>query len=160
MGYRNDDLLDAERADAALRRALERLHALDQIEAPPDLVARTARRLPNISPAGAARQAAQRAALRIGLRLAIAGMVALLALLGVVGIFGGGSRLALLLGDGGSGLSRALLTIQLLAKPLWHTVGAGGAALLVSGMAALAGGCWLWWWTLRQTPIYYAENAP
>ncbi len=132
MGYRNDDFVNDERADAALRQALERLQALDQLAPPPDLVARTARRLPAAPPAVAAGQIARRS---------------------------GGERLARLFGDGGSGLSRGLLTIQLLAKPLWHSVGSGGAALLITGMVALACACWLWWWTLRRTPIYYAENA-
>jgi hypothetical protein len=160
MGYRNDDFINDERADAGLRQALERMQALDRLTPPPDLVTRTARRLPAAPPAVAARQIARRAALRFAARIVIAGVVALIALFGVVGVFGGGERLAQLFGDGGSGMSRALLTIQLLAKPLWHSIGSGGAAVLVAGILALAGAAWLWWWTLRRTPIYYAENAP
>ena len=159
MGYRNDDFVNDERADAALRQALERLQALDQVAPPPDLVARTARRLPAASPAVAASQIARRAVLGFVARSVIAGVVVLIALLGVAGVLGGGERLARLFGDGGSGLSRGLLTVQLLAKPLWHSVGSGGAALLITGLVALACAAWLWWWTLRRTPIYYAENA-
>jgi hypothetical protein len=157
MGYRNDDFIDDERADAKLRQALERLQALDQLPPPADLVTRTARRLPAAPPALAARQIARRAVWRA---TAIAGAVALLVLLGAIGVFGGGERLARLFGDGGSGVSRVLLTIQLLAKPLWHSVGSGGAVLLATGVVALAAAAWLWWWALRRTPIYYMENAP
>jgi hypothetical protein len=160
MGYRDDDFVDDERADTRLRQALGRLRALDQLAPPPDLVTRTARRLPAAPPAIAARQIARRAALRFAARVAIAGTLALIVVLGVAGVFGGGGRLARLFGDGGSGISRALLTVQLLAKPLWHSVGSGGAALVVAGMLALAGAAWLWWWALRRTPIYYTENAP
>src|SRR5436309_1056944 len=88
----------------------------------PPMRCRTARRLPAAPPAVAAGQIARRAALRFAARLAIAGVVALIALLGVAGVLGAGGRLARLFGDGGSGLSRGLLTIQLLAKPLWHSV--------------------------------------
>lgn len=158
MGHRNDDFVD-ERADTRFRQALARLQALDQVAPPPDLVARTARRLPAAPPEIAARQVARRAALGIGARVAVAGLVALIALLGVAGVFGAGERLARLFGDGSSGISRALLTVQLLAKPLWHSVGSGGAALLVAGVLGLAGAAWLWWWVLRRTPIYYTENA-
>jgi hypothetical protein len=159
MGYRNDDFLDDERADARFRQALGRLQALDQVAPPTDLVTRTARRLPAASPEIAARRATRRAALGLAARVAIAGLVALIALLGVAGVFGAGERLARLFGDGGGGISRAVLTVQLLAKPLWHSLGSGGAALLVAGILGLAGAAWLWWWALRRTPIYYAENA-
>jgi hypothetical protein len=158
MGYRNDDFIDDERADARLRQALERLHALNQLPPPPDLVTRTVRRLPAVPPVLAARQIVRRAAWRLVARLAISGAVALLALLGVIGVFGGGERVARLFGDGGSGVSRALLTIQLLAKPLWHSIGSGGAALLTTGVVVLLGAAWLWWRALRRTPIYYAET--
>ena len=160
MGYRNDDFIDDERADAKLRQALERLQALDQLPPPPDLVTRVSRRLPAVPPALAARQAARRVAWRFAARVAIAGAAALMVLLGAIGVFGEGERLARLFGDGGSGVSRALLTIQLLAKPLWHSVGSGGAVLLATGVVALVGAAWLWWSVLRRTPIYYIENAP
>jgi len=160
MGYRDDDFLSDERADARFREALGRLQALDPAAPPPDLVTRTARRLPAVPPEIAARQIARRAALGLVARVVLAGLVALVALLGLAGVFGAGERLARLFGDGGSGISRALLTIQLLAKPLWHSVGSGGTALLVAGVVGLAGAAWLWWWALRRTPIYYTENAP
>lgn len=160
MGYRDDDIVDSDRADAALRRALEQIQALDQLDPPPDLVSRTARRLPLVTPAMARRQVARQMALGITLRLALAGVAALLMVLSALSFFGGGERLALLFGDGERGLSRALLIVQLLAKPLWHAAAAGGAGLWLAGVVALAGASWLWWRTLRRTPIYAMENAP
>jgi hypothetical protein len=158
MGYRDDDIVDQDRADAALRRALERLQALEAAPPPPDLVTKTARRLPAVPPAIAARQLARRALLGAALRLGAVVALALVLLLGVASVLGIGGRLALLFGDGGVGLSRALLTVQLLAKPLWHSLGMGGA--LPVAVAAAVGAGWLWWWTLRLTPIYSTENAP
>ncbi len=155
MGYRDNDIIDDERADAALRRALERIHALDQVAPPPDLVTQTGRRLPAMPPAAAARQLARRRLLRVGGRVALFALCALIVLLGVAGLAGG--RVALLFGDGASGVSRTLLMVQLLAKPLWHSLGSGGAVAVVVG---LAGAVWLWWWTLQRTPIYQVENAP
>ena len=156
MGYRDDNLDD--RADLALRRALERLNALEQAAPPPDLVTRAARRLPAAAPAIAARQLARQRALRLIRRAALASVLALIALLGLAGILGGG--LARTFGDGAAGVSRTLLTVQLLAKPLWHSVGAGGSMLTLGGLVVIAGAAWLWWWMLRRTPIYYTENAP
>ena len=157
MGYRDDDILDDERADAQMRRALQRIQALDQLAPPPDLVTRSARRLPDAPPAVAARVAARRRLLRSALALAALGLIALLALVGLASLVGGSPLVARLFGDGGAGLSRGLLMIQLLAKPLWHSL---GAAPFVSGLVALAGAAWLWWWALRRTPVYLAENAP
>lgn len=158
MGHR-DDLLDGERADAAIRRVLARLDEPAALAPPPDLVTRTARRLPGVPPAAAARSAARRAALRAGLRLAVMGVLILVAGLGIWGAVGG-QPLALLLGDGTGGLSRALLTLQLLSKPLLHTVGGLGGPLLAAGALALAGAGWLWSMLLRRTLVQYSEQAP
>ncbi len=158
MGRRDDDFLDDERADAALRRVLARLGELDQVAHPPDLVTRTARRLPVVPPAAAARAAARSAALRLALDLATVAALSLVALLGIWSALAGQDRIAMLFGDGGGGLSRALLTLQLLAKPLLRTVGSVGP-LLLAGAAAVAGAGWLWWLLLQRTPVQYAESA-
>lgn len=158
MGYRDDDI-NNDRADLAVRRALERLQALDPVAPPPDLVTRAARRLPNVPPAVAARQLARRRAMRLALRLAFGGVFGLCLLLGLASMFGG-QGLAGVFGDGGAGVSRVFLTMQLLAKPLWHSLGSGGTALPIAGIAAVAGAGWLWRWMLRRTPIYSMENAP
>jgi hypothetical protein len=160
MGRRVDDFLDDERADAAMRRVLARVSEPSQLAPPPDLVARTARRLPAEPPALAARNAARRRAIRLGLGAALAVLVALVALAGVMSAFGE-ARIAMLFGDGGSGLSRFLLMLQLLAKPLLRTVVAVGLPLLLGGVVVLAAAGWSWWWLLRRTPGYgYAENGP
>lgn len=158
MGHR-DDFLDDERADAIIRRVLARLDEPSAIAPPPDLVTRSARRLPADPPAVAARNLARRAGLRAGARAAAFGALILLAALGIWSALGG-QPLALLLGDGTSGLSRALLTLQLLSKPLLHTVGALGGPPLAAGALALAGAGWLWWQMLRRTPAHYPEQAP
>ncbi|MBK9713021.1 MAG: hypothetical protein IPO81_17180 [Kouleothrix sp.] len=158
MGRRDDDFID-ERTDAALRRVLARLGEPSELEPPPDLVARTARRLPSAAPALAARSTARAAALRLALRVAVFGALALVALLGLWGALGGGARLAMLLGDGAVGPSRALLTLDLLAKPLLGVFVAAGGPLLLGGALTIAGAAGMWWWLLRRTPVEYVENA-
>lgn len=161
MGHRDDRLerlTPDERAEAALRRALALLDEPQLAEPPPDLVARSMRRLPNMTPAGAARVAQRLRAIRLAIRLGLLGLALLVLLLGLAGLAGG--QLALLFGDGGAGLSRALLTLQLLAKPLWRAVGSVGVAGLVSAAAALVGGAALWWRLVRQAPVFVMEHAP
>ena len=161
MGRRDNNFVNDDRADAALRRLLARIGEPTQVEPPPDLVTRTARRLPAEPPALAARRMARRRALRLGLWAAACAALALIALLGVWGTLGGGPQIALLFGDGGSGLSRALLILQLLAKPLVRTIGAAGAPLLLAGAAAVAGAGWLWWRLIRRDLSYaYAGTGP
>ncbi len=161
MGHRDDRLerLAAdERAEAALRRALALLDEPQLAEPPPDLVARSMRRLPNMTPAESARVAQRLAAIRLAMRLGLLALALLILLLGLAGL--AGSQLALLFGDGGAGLSRALLTLQLLAKPVWRAVGSLGAAGLVSASTALVGGAALWWWLVRRAPVFATEHAP
>jgi hypothetical protein len=117
------------------------------------------RLLPAEPPAIAARNSDRRAAIGLVLRLALIIAVALVALAGIWSAVAGGPSLAVLFGDGTSGLSRALLTIELLAKPLLRTVGAGGVLWLLAGLVAIAGAAWLWWRLLQRTPVYYAERA-
>ena len=159
MGHRDDDFLNDERADAALRRVLARLGEPVQVAPPPDLVTGTARLLPSEPPALAARSAQRKAALRLVLRVSLFSILALVLLLGLSIALGAEPRIAMLFGDGGSGISRALLTLQLLAKPLLRTVLLVGAPFLLAGIVAVASAGWLWWWLLRRTPVYsYAEN--
>jgi len=61
-------------------------------------------------------------------------------------------------GNGVSGLSRVLLTVELLAKPLLRTAGAGGWLWMLAGLLALTGVGWLWWRLLRRTPVVYMER--
>jgi hypothetical protein len=152
MGSR-DDHLDDERADALMRRILVRANA-PAPEPPPDLVTRTTRRLPNAPPARAAR----RRRMRIGVGAAVLGAVAFVALIGLAGIVSGNPRLALIFGDGAQGLSRLLLMLHLLAKPIVRMIGAAGAPLLLASILALFGGGWLWWRLLPAPAYVYAEN--
>ena len=159
MGYRDDSMSAEERAEAALRRALAQLGEPAAAEPPPALVSRTARRLPALPPAQAARAARAAALLRLLARAGITLLVALVALAGALSIVGG-EWLARLFGDGSAGLSRTLLTLQLLAKPLWRSVGAVSPAQLAVGVALAAGGAALWWWLARLAPRFALERGP
>ena len=154
MGHRADDLLDEEHADAAMRRVLESSRHSIALEPPPDLVTRTLRRLPPVSPAIAARAAARR---RVQSLILIGG-VSLLAtftiFVGLWNIFGSGTQLALMFGDGRSGLSRVLLILQLVIKPLIAMLLAVAPVFLVTSALVVIGGGWLWWRLIRQTPVY------
>jgi hypothetical protein len=110
-------------------------------------------------PAVAGRAADRRAGRRLALRVTLVLALALVGLLGIWSVLGGGSSPALIFGDGVSGLSRVLLAIQLLAKPLLRTAAAGGGLWILAGMLALAGVGWLWWRLLQRTPVVYAERV-
>jgi hypothetical protein len=158
MGSREDSL-DDERADALMRRLLARAGEPAQPPVPPDLVSRTARRLPAAAPALAAQAAARRRAIRIAITATLLGLVGLIALVSLAGMVAGDPRLAMLFGDGGSGPSRALLTLYLLAKPIVRVVGAVGAPLLLAGVIAFVAGGWLWRRLLLLAPVYtYLED--
>src|SRR5689334_23382811 len=115
MGSR--DNIDDQRHDELLLRLLERSGQPAAVSPPPDLITRTLRRLPQELPAIAGQVAARRARRRLALRMALAGALALIGLLGIWSVLGGGPSLALMFGNGVSGLSRALLTVELVAKP-------------------------------------------
>src|SRR5215831_16611387 len=129
MGSRDDNLLDDGRADALMRRLLARTGEPSEAVPPPDIVARTMRRLP----AGPPARAARRRAIQLAFGVILLGAVALVALVGLANMLGGGPDLALLFGDGGGGLSRVLLTLHLLAKPMVRAVGLVGMPLLLVG---------------------------
>lgn len=159
MGSRDDHFLDDERTDALMRRVLARVGEPTLATPPPGLVTSTGRRLPAEPPAQAARLAAQRRAVRLAIGALVFGLVALVALVGLVGTLGGDPRLAMLFGDGAGGLSRALLTLHLLAKPIVRMVGATSVPLLLVSALALIGGGWLWRRLLLPAPAYaYAEH--
>jgi hypothetical protein len=159
MGSRDNHVIDDQRHDELLLRLLERSGQPAAASPPPDLVTRTLRRLPQELPAVAGQAAARRAGRRLALRVTLAVALALIGLLGIWSVLGGGPSLALMFGNGVSGLSRALLTVELLAKPLLRTAGAGGGLWMLAGLLALAGVGWLWWRLLRRTPVVYAEHA-
>jgi|GEM_PF-1261302 len=161
MGRRDDNFLDDERADMALRRLLTRAGEPSQVSPPADLIARTARRLPAAPPTLAARRIRQRQAVRLALIIVICGLVALVALASLLDVLAGQGQLAGLFGTGGSGISRVVLTLHLLVKPALWAIGAVGAPLLIAGSVATVVAAWLWWWLLRRTPAYTVlEQAP
>ena len=159
MGSRDNHLIDDQRHDELLLRLLERSGQPTAVAPPPDLVTRTLRRLPQEPPAVAARAAARRARRRLALRALPALALVVIGLLGIGSVLGSGPSLALLFGNGVSGPSRALLTVELLAKPLLRTAGAAGSLWMLGGLLALVGVGWLWWRLLRRTPVVYAERA-
>ena len=160
MGSRNDRFIDDERADALMLRLLAHSDEPALAAPPPDLVSRTSRRLPSEPPALAARRQAGRRLLRVALAALLIGAVVLVALVGLGGILAGEPRLALLFGDGASGVSRLLLTLHLLAKPLIHSVGAVGLPWLAALALALAVFGWLWRRLLLVPALAYAEKRP
>lgn len=159
MGSRDNHMIDDQRHDELLLRLLERSGQPTDATPPADLVTRTLRRLPQELPAIAGQAAARRARLRLALRAVVASVLALIGTLGIWSVLGGGPSLALMFGDGVSGLSRVLLAIQLLAKPLLRTAAAGGGLWMLAGLLALAGVGWLWWRLLQRTPVVYAERV-
>jgi len=152
-------VIDDQQYDQLLLRLLERSGQPAAAEPPPDLVTRTLRVLPQELPAVAGRAAARRAGRRLVVRVMLALFMLLIALLGIWSVLGGGPSLALMIGNGVSGLSRVLLTLELLAKPLLRTAGVGDGLWMLAGLLALAGVGWLWWRLLRRTPVVYAERV-
>jgi hypothetical protein len=159
MGSRDNHVIDDQRHDELLLRLLERSGQPAAAAPPPDLVTRTLRLLPQEPPAVAGRAAVRRASRRLALKAALVLVLALIGLFGIWSVLGGGPSLALMVGNGVGGLSRALLTVELLAKPLLRTAGIGGGLWMAAGMLALAGLGWLWWRLLRRTPVVYAERV-
>jgi hypothetical protein len=158
MGSRDNHIIDDQRHDELLLRLLERSGQPAAAAPPPDLVTSTLRRLPQELPALAGLAATRRARRRLALRVTLAGVLALIGLFGIWSVLGGGPSLALMFGNGVSGLSRVLLTVELLAKPLLRTAGTGGGLWMLAGLLALAGVGWLWWRLLQRTPVVYAER--
>lgn len=159
MGSRDNRVIDDPRYDELLLRLLERSGQPAAAEPPPDLVTRTMRLLPQEIPAMVGRAAIRRARRRLALRVILVIAVALIAVFGIWSVFGGGPSLALMVGNGVSGLSRVLLTAELLAKPLLRTAGIGDGLWMLAGLLALAGLAWLWWRMLLRTPVVYAERV-
>ena len=158
MGSRDNHIIDDQRHDELLLRLLERSGQPAAVTPPPDLVTSTLRRLPHEPPAIAKLAVTRRARRRLALRVMLAGVLALIGLVGIWSVLGGGPSLALMFGNGVSGLSRVLLTVELLAKPLLRTAGAGGGLWMLAGLLALTGVGWLWWRLVRHTPVVYMER--
>lgn len=159
MGYRDDTFIDDHRADEAIRQVLAHIGEPAFVAPPPDLVTRTLRRLPPEPPGAAAARLARQRIWRLTLTAIALGLLGLVALVSALGVLGMGPPLAMLFGNGGSGISRTLLTFDLLAKPLLGVVGAVAAPLSL-GCALSILAMVLAWRRLRIPLSLYAENRP
>lgn len=149
MGYRDDNILADDRVDAALKRLLDTDMALPRAAVPPDLVARTLNRLPPVPPARAAQhQATRRRQIRIG-AVCLAIPIVLVAVWNVGSVVGSAPQMAFMFGDGRSGASSALLSVQLAVKPFWNTLGSLNRGLLAGGLLLAAVAAALWWRLVR-----------
>ncbi len=151
MGYRDDEILADDRADLALKRLLATDITQPRTAVPGDLVARTLNRLPPVPPAQAAQhQASRRRQMRLG-AIFLAVPIVLVALWNLGSVVGNAPQMAFLFGDGRTGASSALLSVQLAAKPFWNTLGSLNRALLIGGLLLAAGAVALWWRLVRGT---------
>lgn len=146
MGNRASRLAETDYDDEerAFLRLLAAYGEPAPVEPPPDLVTRIGRRL---SGDVAAQLARRRRAVQVLQWASFGAMVVLLALGAWVVATGGPA--APLVGNGTSGVGRALLTVQLLLKPLIGTFGALLIPLTAVGGVAAFGSAWL----IRRRPV-------
>ena len=146
MGNRGSRLTDTDYDDEerAFLRLLAAYGEPAQVEPPPDLVTRMGRRLSGDVAAQLARRAR---AVQVLQWTALGAMVVLLAL--GVWIVSTGGPAAPLIGNGTSGVGRALITVQLLLKPLIGTFGVMLIPLTAVGGVAACASAWL----IRRRPV-------
>jgi hypothetical protein len=156
MGYRDNTDLDDEQVDALMARVLGDMRA--PVLPPPDLVTRTARRLPPVPPRIAAQHAQHHHMFRKVVLWFLAVATVFVVLIGVAGIFSGNPYFALLFGDGSHGLSQMLLSLSLLAKPIVRAPGMLGYPVIFASLSVLVGSIWLWVRLLPLPAYVYAEK--
>jgi hypothetical protein len=137
--------IDDERVEGEFRRVLGMYGEPNNPEPPTDFVVRTARRLPDQLPIVLLRQQRFLFALRILLFLCFG----LLVVLGAWLLLSPGPA-AVLLGNGQHGISRTLLTVQLLLKPIRALIQMVGVPALVVGLLAAVASLYL---AGRRTPL-------
>jgi hypothetical protein len=137
--------IDDEPVEGEFRRVLGMYGEPSNPTPPTDFVVRTARRLPDQLPIALLRQQRFLFALRTLLFLG----VGLLVVLGAWLLLNPGPA-ALLLGDGQNGISRTLLTVQLLLKPIRALVQMVGVPALVIGLLAAIASMYV---AGRRTPV-------
>ncbi len=129
-----NNVIDEEPSDTQFRQLLGRYGEPHPPSLPPDLVTRSMRQIPDVLPADLLGRA--RIARAIALIIAVAAVAAALA--GAWALRD--PRLAAGVMAGGDGTAgRALLTLQLAAKPILGAVSSLGLALLCVGVAAAIG---------------------
>jgi hypothetical protein len=126
-----NNIIDDDPAESEFRRILRIYGEPTNPPAPPDLVVRSARHIPDQLPATLLRQQQFVFALRWAIMLALVALAAFGALI----IFNGGPA-ATLFGTGQAGISRSLLTLQLLLKPIRALLTIIGLPTLIIGIAA------------------------
>lgn len=143
-----------EQADESLYQALEQAGYLHPKTPPSDLVTRTLRQLPQITPAAAQRTAQKQRLWRFVTVGAAVTLVLCIVFVGLWNTFGMHSPVVVTLGDGSSGISRLLLTLHLMSKPLVRSFGSLVPSLLFIGTFIAVGSAWLWWIVIQRTPVY------
>ena len=141
MEHRNDNLLEDDHTDAALRRLIEVAPAPTGVSSV-DLVARTLHRLPTVPPAVVAQSQRDLARRNRLLRRITVALILFVAVFNIWSVAGHGPQMAFALGDGQSGLSSVLLGLQLAAKPLWYSIRALNPAVI--GGAIIIAGISIW----------------
>lgn len=148
MGRRDDQFVDDATSDAAFRELLGALGEPRTLAPPPDIVTRTTRVLTQSTPApGAPARVLLLLSGAAGLLVFMLGLINVLASLHVL------PPVALLLGDGSSGVSRALLALSLLLKPVLGVMLDVDPLALVSVAIAMSGGALLGLRLMRGTPV-------
>lgn len=158
MGNRvNSDLeLDDEQVDALMNRVLGDMRT--PILPPPDLVTRTARRLPPVPPRIAAQHEQHHRLFKKVMVWFLSVATAFVVLIGVAAVFSGNPYFALLFGDGSQGLSQMLLSLSLLAKPIVRAPSMLGYPVVFASISILVGSIWLWVRLLPLPAYLYAEK--
>jgi hypothetical protein len=132
----SDHSLDA--AEGRFRQLLASYGEPAAVEPPPDLVTRIGRVLTTVTPGDLARRARTRRAVQ----WVVLALFAALAVLGAVIVVTGGPA-SPLVGSGGSGLGRAILTVQLVLKPLVGTLSSVFFPMALTGLASAFAVVWL-----------------
>lgn len=133
MRTNNERWLDDPSDEADFRQLLAQFGEPVQVEPPPDLVVRTARRLPRHTPQSLVRRQRFGVALRLGMGLLVLALV----VLGLLSQYNGPSTVPF--GTGAVGLGRIVLISQLALKPLLATISSMSMLLISLGLSAILG---------------------
>lgn len=154
MEYRDDNIVEEQRADAVFKRLIDSTPVQPQ-PASAELVARTLHRLPNAAPALAAQLQQVRTRRNRRLRSLLLSLLALVAAFNIWGVVAHGPQMAFMLGDGESGLSGLLLGLQLAVKPLWYVIRALDPLLIGGALLIAVASIWLTRRLVRRTQAHY-----
>lgn len=159
MGRGDDNLLEDDRADVALKRIFEADPDVRATALPQDLVTRALYRLPPVPPTQAAQHLARRRRQRLAATLVVVLPAVLIGALNVWSVAGSGPQMAFALGDGRAGVSAVVLGTQLAAKPFWNTLQQASPGVLIGALVVALVGIVLWWRLVRRTNAEFEEDA-